>query len=439
MFRAHTLLLGAIALVYALTYQWCLVPIYAYQGMRPLEMDTEFWGFYAFVIGCLGCIFPAKIKHPSDFFLFFYCIISVLWLSVAWSATDYGTSDRKWMLFAVMFIPALFLVAARRAALGILGRFVMPLQLGREAYLPFVLVLLLITGAALAFTTIGGGSLNWEEMYVRRHAARAAFSDNLTAAYFTGMATNGALPILGFIAGYRRSASLMFLCILFILLMFFLIGLKSPAINFAGLGTLGFMLSSRNLRPNLVVYLLIAVLGVYLTGLLVYLQSGNLFIADYLVRRISMLQPQIQSFYLDYWLSRGSDNNAWSAAGAFSDLTYHMGYRYMGNPDANLNTNTFIYALAKGGFGSYLFTIVGVVSVLLTLDVFYGKTRKPAFLALAALFSVLVSEQVWTTSLVTSGIALCIFLAMLFSYGTETRALRSGGDERTLSGSSEGT
>jgi len=424
--RLHHLLLPALALLFLVIYDVCLADLYVYEGMVGINLDIDFWIIFAVTMFIILLVFPSRIERPSDMFLFFYLLISVLWGTVFWGGTGLIDAGEQPLFFAVTIMPVFFVLGVRALLARHVNGLIVPVVLASSAWLPYVLAFLLIISGLAAAGTIGGGSFDWQEMYVRRLASRGAYDGHMLAGYATNMGTNGILPILGFVAGYRRSPLLLGMAAIFVMMMFFLLGLKSPAINFVALAGLGFCFRYPGLRRNLVPITLATILVVYAGALLAFLRSGDTFLADYLVRRISMVQPQVQSYYFDYWMNRDSAAALIAAANqSFSDTTFEIGYLYLHNPLTNANTNGFIYALARGGFASYVISMLGVALILAAIDALAEKTRGFELFAVAALFSILVSEQAWTTVLMTSGIALCLALVMLFSYPSGTRAATS--------------
>lgn len=415
--RLHHLLLPALALVSLAIYQMCLADLYAYEGMVRININLDFWIIFAFSMLLILLTFPSRIDRPSDFFLFFYILISVLWSTVLWHVTGFVDNDEQIIFFIILICPVFFVLILRSSIRNILYDFITPVRLSSSSLLPYVLVAALLIGAAAALTTIGGGSFNWEGIYARRLAGREAFAGQVLAGYATNMATNGVLPILGFVAGYRRSPLLLGIAVAFVGLMFFLLGLKAPAVNFAALAGLGFCFRYSGLRRYIVPITLTTVLAVYIVALFAFTLQQDAFLADYLVRRISMGQPQVQSYYFDYWINRDTaDVLLAGAQQTFSDTTFAIGYLYLNNPESNADTNAFIYALANTGLIAYGAAILAVATILGIIDIMEEKSGRPEFFAIAALFSILLSEQAWTTVLLTSGVALCLALVMLFSY-----------------------
>ncbi|MET3615062.1 hypothetical protein ABID16_003405 [Rhizobium aquaticum] len=412
--RPKHLLLPLLALVFLATYQFCLVGLYANEGMLPLEMNLTFVVVFAVSICAMSFIFPSSIEKPSDVFLLFYVIICVLWNSVIWSATRLVTLQTVLPYFALLMLPPVCVILLRTILTQRMALVLKPVMVAQQDQLPLVFAALLVVGAVTAVMVVGGGSFDWDSMYARRLEGRDLYANHVLAGYALNMATNSALPMCGFFVGYRRSLKLALLCIAFVGLMFFLLGLKAPAVNFVGLGVLGLFLSIPFCRRNLVSLLLLGIFVVYALSLLLVIIRNNTFLADYLVRRISMVQPQLQEFYFDYFTKIPSIRGA--LPHALSDTTFEIGYLYLGNELSNANTNAFFYELSRGGIPAYMAASIVISLIYVAMDIFWKETRSPGFLGAAALFAVLLSEQSWTAVLLTSGMAVTLALVTLFSY-----------------------
>lgn len=400
--------------VFLVLYQVTLATRYAYEGMYPIELDASFFVVFFFFVFLIYLVLPANGLKPSDFYIFFYLVISVIWNSVLWRGTRFVSIENVYLYIALLFSPVFVFMLVRRYAAPFADRWILPVQLGTTNWAPWIFVLLLLAGGLGAYLIVGAGSLDWQNMYERRLSARDKFAEHAIASYVVSMATNSALPILGFYAGYRRSVILVLMSAAFIFLMFFLVGLKSPAINFAGLSALGFLMSLNSTKHRIFSFLLSGIFVVYVIALFLYEYNGSMFIADYLVRRISMVQPQLQTFYFDFYVNMSERLSELHKP--FSDTTYAIGRLYFGSDTTNANTNAFFYELSRGGLYSYGISIFVVALIYVLIDCLWEKTGNPGFFSIAALFAVLLSEQAWTAVLLTSGVALSLALIMLFSY-----------------------
>ena len=96
--------------------------------------------------------------------------------------------------------------------------------------------------------------------------------------------------------------------------------------------------------------------------------------------------------------------------------TYFVGEKYFGNQDANANTNAFLYAFAANGFLGYIFSIHFVSAFLVSLDRLYRSTKNPTYLLIGFIYGALVTEQSFSTAMVSSGVGLLFLLTLLEKY-----------------------
>lgn len=422
--QLNYLLIPALPILFLVIYQTILADLYAYQGLVKIELSVDFWILFILSTIPIMLVFPTRIERPSDLFLLFYLLISVVWGTVIWSGTGLVDFSDQPLFFLLTILPAVTIVAMRAPMRKYIFHYMLPVQLMSRSWLPTVFIVLVFFVALATYVIIGDGSFNWEEIYERRLAGRDAFHEHILAAYALNMTTNGILPLLGFIAGHRRSVILLAIALAFVMVMYFLLGLKSPAVNLAVLAALGFYARYNGLRRNLPLLVLSAIIIFYAVALFAFMFDESTFLVDYFVRRISMVQPQVQSYYFDYWIHRDVAELSLANAGQnFSDITFGIGYLYLDNPLTNANTNAFNYSLAKTGITAYLFCVFVVVFLIGAIDAMAEKTRGPEFFAISAIFAIMISEQALTVVLLSSGIALGFVILMLFSVPTRASAV----------------
>lgn len=415
-------MLGALAVLGFIIYDWCLQGLNAYGGMLPISAEFGWAVILVFWIMLTATVVPRRIKRPSDLFLLFYSISCLMWGSILWNATGLLQLQDALVLLLLLYLPALSIKISQRVGLPIAKAYFTPVRLASQSYLYLPLTLMLAFAGLIAFGTIGAGDFGIDNVYDRRLAGRDALQGQVLVGYAINMTVNGAAPLLAFLAGWRRSPLLLGIVGCFVVLMFWLLGLKSPIINVAILFVVGFFLRTRGLDRWLVPALLAALVAIFAFSTLEILRGGYSTIADYGIRRVILVQPQIQSFYIHRWLiSPLSEQLLGGSLGRYSDWGYLIGDLYLHNVNDNANTNGFLYALMQGGLAGYVAAIVIVTCFCTIADAFFETTGAAAFLGLTGLYGILVSEQNYTTALASSGIALCLALTMLFSYPSRRR------------------
>jgi hypothetical protein len=414
-FRIITLPLAA--LLALAIYTWFLQPLNAYMGMVPIQID--FGWIVLFIVWTMlaATVLPRRIERPSDLFLFFYVIITFLWGSTLWGVTGLLSLPGAALLMLSLYLPALVIRTTARTLAPAVSDYILPVRLFARSGVYLPLIALLAIGAIAAFLSLGSGSFGLDNVYDRRLAGREALDGHILAAYLIPMSINGAAPLLAFIAGWRRSPVLVAAAAAAALLMFWLLGLKSPFINIAALFGIGLALGIPRLRRQ-IVPLGMGCLIVMLAGVAWTVLDGSYSaLGDYVLRRVVMVQPEVQSYYIHYFL--GVDVRqvflGVDLAG-YSDWTFLIGDTYLHNPATNADTNGFTHALLRGGLLGYVFAVVAVSALLMVIDILFEHTGMPEFIGISGLYGVLVSEQSYTAALLTSGIGLCLVLITLFSY-----------------------
>jgi xanthosine utilization system XapX-like protein len=392
----------------------------AYTGFRPIRFEFGHALLLFVWSGLAATLMPREIRAPSDLFLFFYVVVCFLWGGALWQATGLLTLDEAVAMMVLLYLPAFALLAARRFLFERVRAFVLPVFLFRRHRLALPLAGLLLFGAAVAVVAIGPpDSFGIDSVYDRRLAGRDALAGRTLEGYAINMTVNGIAPLLGFVAGWRRSGLLFAMTMGYVVLMFWLLGLKSPALNVVALAAAGYLLSAPGTRRGFVALGLAGLIAIYGFVLWEVWDGGYSALADYVVRRISLVQPQVQSYYVELWLELEPARKLLGAPlQHYSDWTFLVGDRFLGNVDTNANTNAFLHALVKAGLPAYLLAIAVISGFLLILDALFARSAMPEFVAIAGLYGILVSEQAYTTALLSSGIFLSVALVMLFSYGT---------------------
>lgn len=420
-FRA--ILFPALALLTLAVYAWSIQPQNAYVGVVPVRLDASSTLLALAWIALAITVMPTQVRRPSDLFLLFYVVACFFWGSVLWAATGLLSLPLGALMLVLLYLPALTVKLFQRYLSGPVSEFVAPVYVFKRSQLVLLLAATLAVGAALAMASFGPGDFGLNNVYERRLAGREALTGSAIAGYAINMTINGVAPLLAFMAGYRRSPLVFALAAGYATLLFWQIGLKSPFINVGALAAVGFALSLPSMRRNLGLLALLALVGVF--GYVVWevFDGGYSAISDYLLRRIAMVQPQVQSYYVDFWHALPlADQMFGTGLGKYLDWSFMIGDTYLHNPETNANTNGFLHALLKGGLVGYLVALVVVGAFISVLDAMYERSGMMEFVGLAGLYGILVSEQGYTTVFVTSGIILCFVLIMLCSYPNRSAA-----------------
>jgi hypothetical protein len=252
----------------------------------------------------------------------------------------------------------------------------------------------------------------------RRLEGRELYTAGSLIAYALGMCMNGIAPYLAF-KGVINGRRLLFLTALGSVIFFYwLLGVKAP-VMYVLMGYLVGLLVRRNNLPLLIKYYILIIIGLYFIVLIEWSLFDNYsIVADFGFRRLFPVQAEVQGYYLDFLMSDAP--SAWSWLIGIPDqsfqITYYIGEKYFGNTSSNVNTNAFLYAFSENGLLGYFFSILFISTFLVGLDRLYRSTLNPTYLLLGFVYGALVTEQSFSTAMVSSGVGLLFLLTLVEKY-----------------------
>jgi hypothetical protein len=386
---------------------------------RSLQFDLALLPFHVCAAAAIVLLIPHRIKAPTDLFIFFQLAFIVLSFAALSSGKIQLTLPYAMAFLALLVLPSLLAHLLR----GV--NFPMPgwLDTGTsdKALLErFVLVLTLALVALVVVNAPEGSSLDFSTLYDRRIAARSSVSRPI--AYAMQVSGNGLIPMLAFLYGFRRRYLGIVVCISLDLGLYYVDGSKGLfAYTFAAFG-LGLLLSAK--RPtNLVLLCLGAVALIYVAVLIEGFPSN---IAEYIYRRIFIIPGIGTAAYIEAFFQGNQPHWAlWDGMLSGEAVTYYVGRVIYGFPDNNANTSAFVYALADGGIWLLARTVLVVLVIYRLLDTLHARTRDPIFVFVGFQYGILLVEQGAFTALVSSGMALVLAIAVIFSVagGMQARGL----------------
>lgn len=412
---AALLLLAAIAsIVYALQLQHTN----AYMGFLPADVRLSRVLVSVAICVALGLSLPAKIEKPSHLFLILNAFFVVL------SYAFFGAAAYEAPLGSLFFWT--FLLAIPHSVVALLSYAKWTLHIDFDLKKETVLLIAIgVVGAGVAFAVMNAGStagFSIADAYDRRMSGRDIFQAGSAMAYLNVMTMNGINPFLAFLGGFLNRKLLALLAIVFSLAFFYSIGVKAP-IAFAGLAyAVGIGVRTQNM--SIFVKAIVALTGaLFLVFMVEFSAFGYSEVAEYFFRRIFVIPGFDIQHYMQLLFESGEA--VWSPFwGISSDLspTYLVGATFFGNVEANVNTNSFTYALAAGGFVGFFATILLVAAFFKTLDALYAASANAGYLYIAFLYSILLTEQSALTALASSGVGLLFCLVVLSGKGWSARA-----------------
>lgn len=423
-FAGLVLLTGGIIALYVFQFE----ETNAYTGILPLRATgtVAYWVLLLAWLLSVAALLPTRVRAPSDVFLAIYLVGSTLWSAAYWPATGLLGTGGAVVLWAILLLPAAAIRGIRRLLAGQRLPEVPVALRQREALLVPVVAGLVLLAAVLAYR-VGGSAVGFdlELAHERRLTGRESFAGNVFVAYLLQMATNGLTPYLAFLGARRRSPLLVVAALAFGVFGFWMFGMKSSFLVIALLAILGWLVGRGKVAwfPEVLIGGLVTLLAIALVER--RLNEVSL-LGEFVIRRAVLVASLIQAYFVDA-LVGGSGGAGWALlrgidSRGFATPEYLIGSRYFGNELTNANASAYLHQAAATGVAGYLAVVAGVGVLLAGLDLWYEKTRRTDGFAIGAILGVLLLEQAFTTALVSSGVMLCILLAVTFTEGPATPA-----------------
>jgi hypothetical protein len=405
-----------------LIYMWAIIHTYdfqiaeanAYAGMHPWEMTTTGW-IYLTIVSLFLVFITSRLKgNPSDFFVIFYSAIPLI--SVCTLTSTSGKISESILLpsLAIIIFPLVSVFVVQYFFPKIKWRGIVSSMIVDKALL------------GILFLAIGYSYINSPESagfditssYDRRLEGREIYTAGSLIAYALAMCMNGFAPYLAFRGAVNRQGVLIFVAFGAAVFFYWLLGVKAPIV-YVILGCLVGYLTRMNYLRHFVKYFLIGIIGLYVLVLIEWSFFDDYSItADYGFRRLFSVQAEIQGYYLDFLMV--NTPSFWNFLSGVHDQSfsaaYYVGNNYVGNPDSNANTNAFLYAFAANGILGYFVASFFVSIFLVLLDRFYRATQNPGHVLIGFVYGYLITEQAFSTAMVSSGVGLLFLLTFFEKY-----------------------
>jgi len=396
------------------TYDFQLAEANAYAGMQPWEMTFAGWVILVIALPLMAFMATRIKGNPSDFFVIFYSAIPVISFFALTSASGKIKNSILLPSLLIIFFPLLTLWAIQ---------YLIP-KIKWRGFVPSIIIERVLFGilfSVIIFSYVNSPASAGFDIIAssdRRLEGRELYTAGSLIAYALAMCMNGFAPYLAF-KGAINGRRLIFLTVFGSVIFFYwLLGVKAP-IMYVLMGYSVGLLVRRNNLPYLIKYFILIIIGLYFIVLVEWSLFDNYsVVADFGFRRLFPVQAQVQGYYLDFLMS--DPPSAWSWLIGIPDqsfqVTYYVGEKYFGNSSSNVNTNAFLYAFSANGFIGYLFSILFVSTFLVGLDRFYRSTQNPTYLLIGFVYGALVTEQAFSTAIVSSGVGLLFLLTLLEKY-----------------------
>lgn len=382
-----------------------------YLGMMWFEIDFIYliilFDSVIFIVIYLYLL--EKKSFPIKIINHIFIVLVIIWSFVFYKLTNLMSYELYLLLVLVTFIPLFMISFFSSFIKQIIKVFFININFLYFLSLKYVLTLLLLV-IAIIISFKMPLSFSFEESYIRRIAGRELITD--LSAYLLAMGMNSIAPFLSFYSFLYKKYIYFIFSLVFVILCFGFIGTKAPIFYVLLLSFFGFVFE-RYKRINILNIFIRIILCIFLIAIVEYLINGFSIIADIVIRRAFVVVAQNQTYFIDFMINNFTFENWLLGYDSVKPITFIIGEIYYNNTNTNANTNAFVYELASNGLLGYLGLIVFLTFFFSFLSFIYVKYQLKEVIGIAIIYSLLLTEQAYTTAFVTSGVSLITFLTLL--------------------------
>lgn len=402
------------------TYDFQIAEANAYAGMQPWEMTFAGWVILVITLPLMALMATRVKGNPSDYFVIFYSAIPVI--------SFFALTSTSGKINNSIFLPSLLIIVFPLLAIWGL-KYLIP-EITWRGFVPSIIIeraLLGILFAVIMFSYFNSPVSAGFDIIAssdRRLEGRELYTAGSLIAYALATCMNGIAPYLAFKGAINGRRLLLLTALGSVIFFYWLLGVKAPVV-YVLMGYLIGLLARRNSLLYLIKYFILIIIGLYFIVLVEWWLFDNYsVVADFGFRRLFPVQAEVQGFYLDFLMSDAPSTWSWliGIPDPSFEVTYYVGEKYFGNSISNVNTHAFLYAFSANGFLGYLFSITFVSTFLVGLDRLYRSTQNPTYLLIGFIYGALVTEQAFSTAMVSSGVGLLFLLTLLEKYDSPIAA-----------------
>jgi len=381
-----------------------------YLGLKYFAIEP----IYLFIsIDCLvlSSLFIKIIKNnlPSSYLIHIYILFVIIWNIIFYKSTNLLSYESYLLWFILIFLPLFCILLFNKFFILIIEKIFFEINVLRFFKIEYLLSLFLFI--TLVFISLKMPlSFSFNDSYVRRLDGRELITG--LNAYLFAMSMNSIAPFLAFYAFLKKKYFYFFVSFIFVILCFGFIGSKAPMGYVLLLSFIGFLFN-RNSKTNIFNIFLIIIFSIFLLSIIEYLVFDFSIIADIIVRRAFIVVAQNQTYFIDFIINNFTLENWFLGYEYDKPITFLIGEIYYSNINTNANTNAFLYELVHNGILGYLVMILFLSFFFSLLNFLYLKYQLKEVIGISIIYSLLLTEQAYTTAFVTSGIGFLTILVIL--------------------------
>jgi hypothetical protein len=347
---------------------------------------------------------PAKITKPSNLFTLIYGLLIIVPYCVMYQIAGYIDIVEYSLRFLILVIPLI--------VVNSIGTFHIAIKLpyiNEDKYIVNSIIgLCFIVLFVLFVNAPPSAGFSLEDSYNRRFEARDIFGSGTFISYASDMVINSFVPFLAYYAFYKKKYLILYLSIMICLFFFYVAGLKAP-FAYVFLALVFVKLVVENKLNLFFMYIVIIIVTLVIVSSVEFMFFDYSFISDYIIRRSFAVPAYLTSSYFNF-ANAESSFNIINGLGSVGVVSYLVGEVFLNTPGLNANVNAFVSAFVSGGFLGYIEILLLVTFLYSYIDSAYKDKGRLEFFFVSLMFSILLTEQVATTALVSSGIGPLLLL-----------------------------
>ncbi|WLH11219.1 hypothetical protein PSH58_20460 [Pseudomonas hefeiensis] len=390
--------------------------LYEYMGAASKPLDGVLLA-YLFLLALLSSFLCGpRISKPGDIVVVFLIMIVVPHALVLNGANMFypGASPFSGVCFSILLgsvVISLFNKIKFRSGNEERGG-------GRQ----YLLCVSLINSFVLVFIILKSSSyfsFDFSEQYLRRAIARDVFSAGSLEGYIASIGTQALFPVLFAWGVYKKDKFFLWLGVVNVFVLWGAFGQKYP---FFVIVLIYFLMAYFRRAGHVnVSWLLLAVIGLLLVGVLEYEALGYSYINDYFIRRAFTVPSTLLGGAETFVQVMGENNYGDTIFGAIfggsksEPVTFQIGRWMYNNPDNNANINFLAVAYLRLGYLAVVVEALIVSAIVFLLNFLYSTRSTFTAMPIALLFATKIIEQSLPTVLLGSGVFFMLLLIMLMA------------------------
>lgn len=381
-----------------------------YMGLKYFAIEPM---YLLIVINSLVLIglFIKLIKNnlPSNYLIHIYILFVIIWNILFYKSTNLISYELYLVWFILILLPLFCILLFNKFFILFIEKVFFEINILKFLKIEYLLSLFLFI--TLIFISLKMPlSFSFNDSYVRRLDGRELISG--VPAYLFAMSMNSIAPFLAFYAFLKKKYFYFFISFIFVILCFGFIGSKAPIGYVLLLSFIGFIFNKSDKTSIFNIFLKI-IFFIFLLSLIEYFINDFSVIADIIIRRAFIVVAQNQTYFIDFIINNFTFENWLFGYEIDKPITFLIGQIYHDNINTNANTNAFLYEFLSRGLLGYFSMIVFLSFFFSLVNFLYLRYQLKEVIGISIIYSLLLTEQAYSTAFVTSGIGLLTILILL--------------------------